>query len=164
LVEVNHEVGIDWNGPRQIEGIIYTVYRFTTDRKISPLYVGIARCAGKEGGLSVLFGHDMNRFHHGRKTNGHVDRISRTIKGEIDSYANWTAILFNAGATLNGVAPEVVLQSPTFVHIEIWSRVASSIILGNGPTAIGDEEMLRISVFRAAGFRHQLLNRHGNAD
>ena len=164
LQQINKQVAVDRNGPGLIEGIIYTVHRSSKNGEICPLYVGIARCAGRDGNLSILFTHDMNRFHHGRGTNGHVDKITRTINGEINVYAHWTTALFNPGAVLNGPFPAVVLRAPVFVHIELWGPMAGSIIPDDGHRPIDDEEMLRISVFRTAGFAQQLLNRHGNAD
>jgi hypothetical protein len=160
LKGINLQIESDWARSKSIEGLIYTVYRFSKDERIELLYIGIARCAGRKGELSILFKHDMNRFHHGDMTNGHVDKISRTIRGEINSYSNWVAALFNNGIHLNRPTPSAVLRTPTYVHFEIWSSNAHSII----PPfrSIDQEEMNRVAIFGTNGVGHHLLNTRGN--
>ena len=162
--DIRDEIEEDLINGRTIKGALYLVYR-RRDGAVDPLYVGIISAPGMNPNqISALWNSTGGRF-SGIHENGHVGKLTSCLNGTKQSYRHWVGSLFAPGATLQPGHPPPQLLNPVYVHLDKCDphapRIFPQLTATVGPTPLLVEEMHRIWVLEAAGYRNQLLNRDG---
>jgi hypothetical protein len=160
--QLGKQIMDDWQGDRRLQGISYLIYRRGVSREPLPLYVGIARSSKKDGtNYSCLWKTRGSRFCDSYKSNGHVDCLSRSLFEGTKGYTHWASELFRKTDDTSGLLVPM-LQSPVYVHIDLWDSNAYRILPTIPDAPLYVEEMVRLWILKVAGYGPQVLNREGN--
>lgn len=157
----------DWqHGRRCYDGLIYMMYRKSSDDRVIPLYIGKAETLGKgSGNLSanlINLHRDRSKFARwGDNYAYHIGDLSAAVlpghpPGKINrKYEDWASALFKQ------VEGGVHLRSPVFFWAKAWSSSDQGIWTDLSPTRLAFLEYLLIGVASTV-FGQTLLNREGN--
>jgi|GEM_PF-2450373 hypothetical protein len=158
LVDIKKQIRGQCLEQRCPEGICYFIYRRNDEKQVEPLYIGISETIGKKRKVSSLFTGGWARFGEELNSNGHIGNINEVIHCRGARYKHWCDRLFEPGYSPG----KVTLSKPVYVGIDLWRSDSCSMLKSLGHTSLKLEEMLRLHLWRLAGFAGTLLNKDGN--